>query len=116
MRPRIKTLNQEIESSDHRYSCGHTGAGRMHMSRDKGLHKPTLAHDKSWSTTVNHDQTQSPSDADGPPERDYLDLTPLANAMRRRSSTYRRILEDTVDLLALLRYAAPEDEAAAKAQ
>ncbi|MEO6339980.1 MAG: hypothetical protein ABIO39_08095 [Caulobacteraceae bacterium] len=43
-------------------------------------------------------------------------MAPLANAMHRRGSTYRRILEDTVDLLALLRYAAPEDEAAAKAQ
>ena len=84
----------------------------MHMSGRKGLHQPTLAHDKSWSTPVNHDQAA----ADGAAERDYLDLTPLANAMRRRGSTYRRILEDTVDLLALLRYAAPEDEAAAKAQ
>ena len=83
----------------------------MHMSGRKGLHQPTLAHDKSWSTPVNHDQA-----GDGAAERDYLDLTPLAGAMRRRGSTYRRILEDTVDLLALLRYAAPEDEAAAKAQ
>ena len=88
----------------------------MHMSRGKGLHKPTLAHDKSWSTTVNHDQSQPQPGPDGGPDRDYLDLAPLANAMRRRGSTYRRILEDTVDLLALLRYAAPEDEAAAKAQ
>jgi hypothetical protein len=88
----------------------------MHMSSGKGLHKPTLAHDKSWSTPVNHDQSQPPPGTDDTSERDYLNLTPLANAMRRRGFSYRRILEDTVDLLALLRYAAPEDEAAAKAQ
>ena len=86
------------------------------MSGGKGLHKPTLAHDKSWSTSVNHDQPPPQPGPEGAPERDYLDLAPRANAMRRRGFTYRRILEDTVDLLALLRYAAPEDEAAAKAQ
>lgn len=86
------------------------------MSSEKRLHKPTLAHDKSWSTAVNHDQTPPQNAPDAVPERDFLDLTPLANAMRRRGSTYRRILEDTIDLLALLRYAAPEDEAAARAQ
>gem|GEM_PF-7129482 len=40
----------------------------------------------------------------------------MASLLRRRANTYRRLLEDTADLLALLRYGRAEDEAAATAQ
>jgi hypothetical protein len=74
---------------------------------------PGFDSDKTWFTPVNHN---SPAGSEG--ERTVqapVDHT-VTLMLRRRSATYRRLLEDTADLLALLRYARAEDETAAMAQ
>ena len=69
--------------------------------------------DRTWFTPVNHN---SPDDAgrerSAPAPVDHT----VTRLLRQRTATYRRLLEDTADLLALLRYARVEDETAAMAQ
>ncbi len=96
----------------------------MHILRDHRLRVATIERGNSWSTVVNQD---APEIGDGGPSgnldaeaqadraRAHLDHT-LTMVLRRRGATYRRLLEDTADLLAILRYARREDETAAVAQ
>ena len=100
--------------------------GDMHILRDHRLRLAVTDRGNSWSTVVNQDAQAPDRDCggDGPGEdvevqveqaRAHLDHT-LTMVLRRRGATYRRLLEDTADLLAILRYARTEDETAAMAQ
>jgi hypothetical protein len=85
----------------------------MRALRDTRLKVADFDSDNTWLTPVNHNRDGRAEDARAPAAPVDHGLTLL---LRRRSATYRRLLEDTADLLALLRYARAEDETAAMAQ
>ena len=97
----------------------------MHILRDHRLRVAKSERRNSWSTIVNQDGQASGEacesgaaddvEAQAVQARAHLDHT-LTMLLRRRGATYRRLLEDTADLLAMLRYARTEDETAAMAQ
>ena len=99
----------------------------MHSLRDHRLRVAETERRNSWSTVVNQEAQVSGGECQGgggagdvvethvQQARAHLDHT-LTMILRRRGATYRRLLEDTADMLAMLRYARTEDETAAMAQ
>jgi hypothetical protein len=86
----------------------------MRALRDTRLKVADFDSDNTWLTSVNHNPAAEES-RPPPPAAVPVDHG-ITMLLRRRAATYRRLLEDTADLLALLRYARTEDETAAIAQ